>query len=99
MNTPTPPEQQAPDFDALRKRRNESVRESIAKIAAEFGCDPEKMTHNHNDNSCYCACASGGPCEHKWDGPAWYSEDGCGMSVTCSRCGGTAMSHSLRVGP
>ena len=40
-----------------------------------------------------------GPCEHKWDGPDWESEDGCACSVTCSLCGCTAMSHDMRNAP
>ena len=33
--------------------------------------------------------------QHQWDGPEWVSEDGCANSATCSRCGMTAMHHSL----
>ena len=38
-------------------------------------------------------------CEHKWDGPDYESEGGLCFSVTCSRCGITAMSHSMRNAP
>ncbi len=36
-------------------------------------------------------------CEHVFDGPS-VKIDG-GGSVTCSRCGMTAMDHDIRVGP
>lgn len=87
-----------PDFEALRAKRNASVAASHAKLELEYGI---KLSSNFNPNACYCACGSEprGPCEHKWDGPDWESEDGCACSVTCSRCGTTAMSHDLRTGP
>lgn len=81
------------DFEALRAARNARVFEQHKKLEAEYGI---KLTSNFNPNSCYCACGTAGPCEHKWDGPDWESEDGCAMSVTCSRCGSTAMSHDIR---
>lgn len=87
-----------PDFDALRAARNQAVKESMQRLADEDGIPFESLQTNFNPHACYCACGSGGPCEHKWDGPVWESEDGCMSSVTCSRCGGTAMSHSLRTG-
>lgn len=49
--------------------------------------------------ACSCACATGGPCEHKWDGNGVEFNGGRGWSRTCSRCGCTAMSHDLRVMP
>ena len=84
-----------PDFDALRAERNAAMTASQKRLEAEYGVS---MHSNFNPNSCYCACGTGGPCEHKWDGPEWESEDGCSFSSTCSRCGTTAMSHSLRTG-
>jgi hypothetical protein len=87
-----------PDFDALRAKRNAAVQEQVRKLAEEFGVPLESMRSNFSPNACYCACPDG-PCEHSWDGPEWRSEDGCAMSCTCSRCGTTAMSHSMRVGP
>ena len=86
------------NFDDLRAARNAEVLEQCKKIEAEYGV---KMTSNFNPHSCYCACGSEprGPCEHTWDGPEWISEDECASSVTCSRCGMTAMSHDMRYGP
>ncbi len=86
-----------PDFDALRAARNASVQESMQKMADEYGIPLQSLRSNFNPSACYCACP--GPCEHKWDGEEWVSEDGCGSSVTCSRCGCTAMSHDMRVLP
>ncbi len=87
-----------PDFEALRAKRNACVAASHARLELEYGV---KLNSNFNPNACYCACGSEprGPCEHKWDGPDWESEDSCACSVTCSRCGMTAMSHDLRAGP
>jgi hypothetical protein len=88
----------APDFDALRADRNARVQASMQKLADEHGIPLQSLRSNFNPNACYCACPDG-PCEHKWDGDWWTSEDGCAQSATCSRCGTTAMSHSLRTGP
>lgn len=90
-----------PDFEALRTKRNASVLEMHKKLAAEYGLPVEKLTSNFNPYKCYCACSAEprGPCEHKWDGPDWVSEDGCACSSTCSRCGTTAMSHDMRNAP
>jgi len=88
----------APDFEALRAKRNADVLERIQKLAAEMQMPVSTLQSTFNPNACYCACPEG-PCEHKWDGPDWESSDGCMMSVTCSRCGMTAMSHDLRTGP
>jgi hypothetical protein len=38
-------------------------------------------------------------CDHKWDGPAWESQDGCMSSATCSACGMAAIHHDMRNGP
>ncbi len=49
---------------------------------------------------CRCECPDG-PCEHQWDGP-WVEINlggGGGDSVTCSRCGITAIGHDLRCLP
>lgn len=89
----------APDFEALRAKRNQSVAEATQKLADEMDMPIGSLQSNFNPNACYCACNGGGPCEHNWDGPVWESDDGCTSSATCSRCGCTAMSHSLRTGP
>lgn len=89
----------APDFDALRAERNAKHAEWVAAMQAE-GWSVGHCAQRDND-ACYCTCGveGGGLCEHRWDGEPWASSDGCEWSVTCSRCGTTAMSHSLRVGP
>jgi len=89
----------APDFEALRAKRNADVETRIQKLAAELQMPVSTLQSTFNPNACYCACGQGGPCEHKWDGKPWESDDGCMMSVTCSRCGMTAMSHNMRTGP
>lgn len=89
----------APDFEALRAERNRQVMEHHKKLADEIGVPLSSLSSNHNPNACYCACTSGGPCEHKWDGEGYESDDGLCWSATCSRCGHTAMSHDMRVMP
>lgn len=88
-----------PDFDALRARRNASVRERLRKTAAELGVAEASIRTTFDPNACYCACSTGGPCEHKWDGEGYEPEDGSFWSATCSRCGCTAMSHDMRCAP
>jgi hypothetical protein len=88
-----------PDFEALRAARNLSVLAAQEKMAAEWGVPLQSLRSNFNPESCYCACATHGPCEHAWDGKPWESEDGCGWSTTCSRCGVTSMSHDMRNAP
>jgi hypothetical protein len=87
-----------PDFEALRRKRNASVQEHLQKLADEHGVPLQSLRSNFNPHACYCACPEG-PCEHKWDGEGYESEDGCCWSATCSRCGCTAMSHDMRVMP
>ena len=82
------------DFEALRAERNAKRRAWEAKMRAE-GWEVAKC-NLRADSACYCACGTGGPCEHDWDGKPYESDDGCTWSATCSRCGITAMSHSLR---
>lgn len=87
------------EFDALKRKRDESVRESVARICTEQGWDMTKVAvHTSHSADCYCACPDG-PCQHIWDGPNVEFDDGQGMSVTCSRCGELAFSHSMRTGP
>lgn len=86
------------DFDALRAERNRKRREWEESVRAEGFVPLGQDCAHHLDDACYCACPEG-PCEHKWDGEVWESEDRCASSATCSRCGTTAMSHSLRTGP
>ena len=86
------------DFDALRAERNRIIRESMQRLAVEEDLPVEALRSNYAWDACYCACASGGPCEHRWDGEGIEFDNGCGWTATCSRCGGTAMSHSMRIG-
>lgn len=88
-----------PDFKALRAERNKGVMEHFQKLADEIGVPLSSLQSNYNPNACYCACTSGGPCEHKWNGKGVEFEGGRGWSATCSRCGGTAISHDMRAGP
>jgi Zn-finger protein len=83
-----------PDFEAMRAKRKAKRREREAEWAAEG----HEVVWADDADACYCACPHG-PCEHKWDGKPWESKDGLAMSVTCSRCGTTAMSHDLKVMP
>lgn len=53
-------------------------------------CGPSK-------GKCKCECSTGGPCDHDWDGPEETTEHS--SSATCSKCGMSAMSHSMWVGP
>jgi len=85
-----------PDFNALRTKRNASVQATMQKIADEEGIPITSLSTNFNPNKCYCACPDG-PCEHKWDGEWYDSQDGLMQSATCSRCGTLAMSHSMGV--
>lgn len=87
-----------PDFEKLRADRNKAIDGFAKSVAEKYGWDANKIEVSHDPHACYCACPDG-PCEHKWDGEDWESECGCAVSVTCSRCGTTAMSHDMRVGP
>lgn len=88
----------AAEIVALRAERNEKRREWEREMAAD-GWQVSSHCAHTADSACYCDCGNGGLCEHKWDGEPWQSADGCGWSATCSRCGITAMSHSLRTAP
>lgn len=85
-----------PDFEALRAERNRQVLEAHERLAEEMGVPLQSMRSNFNPAACYCACGTRGPCEHKWDGDEWESDDKLASSVTCSRCGITAMSYDMR---
>ena len=85
-----------PNFEALRAERN-AMHEAWLKEMAADGWRP--VGNCFDPNACYCACATGGPCEHAWNGPEYVSEGGCLSSATCARCGMTAFSHSMRFMP
>lgn len=86
-----------PDFDALRKRRDEAVIEIVRAFAKERGLDPDKLTFSMCPPGCLCACPDG-PCEHEFAG--WRDfEDGSGGETVCQKCGMGCMSHDMRVAP
>lgn len=70
----------------------------MSELGAHFACGPSNAT-------CKCTCGVEGVehvCQHQWDGEGEtteYEGGGCSWSATCSRCGMSAMSHSLWVGP
>jgi hypothetical protein len=86
-----------PDFDALRKERNDKRKAWEEQMRAEGFVPLGSGCAYNRDDACYCACSSGGPCEHNWNGEWQTFADGLGSSVTCSRCGMLAYSHSLRI--
>lgn len=86
-----------PDFAALRAARNAAVQAETQRLAEEWGVPLQSLRSSFNPAACYCACASGGPCEHDWDGQP--CEDDGLWSCTCSKCGTLEMSHSLRTAP
>ena len=88
-----------PNFETLRTERNRRVMESHQRLADELGLPLSSVRTNFNPNACYCACTTGGPCEHQLDGAGVEFDDGAGWSVTCSRCGCTAIGHDMRVLP
>ena len=74
-----------PDFEALRAERNAAIDAFAEKMrAAGFDIGQCQL---RDKEACYCACSNGGPCEHKWDGKPYESENGCMWGKTCSRCG------------
>lgn len=85
-----------PDFEALRAERNAKVKETINRLAAEFGGEAELIFSLFDPNGCYCACSTGGQCEHQWNGQGAKFYPSKGWSVTCSRCGMLALNHSLK---
>jgi hypothetical protein len=92
---------EAHDFEKMREERNAAIKTMIEDEYKRRGWAMEDVRHTFDFNSCYCACASGGPCEHNFQG--WrdhYHENGmvCGGETVCKRCGLGAMSHSLRIG-
>lgn len=86
-----------PDFETLRAARNQRVLDLHQKLADEWGVDLTAANSTFDPQACYCACPDG-PCEHTWDGKMREGAYGS-ISVTCSRCGCTAIGHDLRVMP
>lgn len=66
----------------------------MTELGTYFACGPSNAT-------CKCTCGLKDVehvCQHQWDGPEEfieYPEGGCSSSATCSRCGMSAMSHSM----
>lgn len=86
----------APDFERLRAERDASLLKKRQKWADKHGVSVDAIHMHVSPGRCYCDCAQGGPCEHKWDGKP-YESDGL-WSTTCSLCGTTSFSHSMRIG-
>jgi hypothetical protein len=85
------------DFEALRAERNRQHREWVDQMRDQ-GWQVSLCSIN-DEKACYCACATGGPCEHAWDGEPYDSPITGAWSTTCSKCGELSYSHSLRTGP
>lgn len=85
------------DFESLREQRNKEVQESTERLATRLGVPADSLLTNFDPASCYCDCANGGPCEHKWDGEPYESDDDGAFvsSATCSLCGCVALNHDL----
>lgn len=87
------------EFEELKRKRDESIKQSVLEMCEKYGWDPAQTAfHASHTDGCYCACPDG-PCQHEWDGPSVEFDDGHGMSVTCSRCGTLAFSHDMRFAP
>lgn len=83
----------APDFDELRRQRDEALERAIQAFCDEHGWDRSTVQAHASPGGCYCACPDG-PCEHDFQG--WRAfEDGNGGEQVCTKCGMGAMSHSL----
>ena len=59
--------------------------------------EPKVVIHTCGPSTAKCVCKCPESCEHKWDGPN--QEFLNGVSVTCSRCGMTAIQHAMWVCP
>lgn len=84
-----------PDFDALRKERDEALRKLVDAVCEKHGWNRSEVTYSASPSGCYCACPDG-PCEHEFGG--WREfEDGSGGEQFCPKCGTGSMSHSMRM--
>lgn len=96
MKQPRPTEA---EFDELKRKRDAALAETVDAVCAEWGWDRSQVAvHVSHSSVCYCACPDG-PCQHDWSGPNVPIGDGHGFSVTCSRCGASAISHDMRCAP
>jgi hypothetical protein len=85
------------EFAELARKRDEAVAATVDAICTKHGWDRGEITfHASHMHGCYCACPDG-PCQHVWDGPEETGDNY--SSVTCSRCGTSAISHDMRCGP
>ena len=83
-----------PDFEELRRKRNEDIKEIINSFARSQGVDPSEVKSTFNFDVCYCACPEG-ICEHEFIREPEQKE----YDSKCKRCGLSEMSHDLRVAP
>ena len=93
-------DQDAPDFEALRAKRNAAMADVIEAAARSMGWTPEEgpVQCTFDPSACYCDCANGGPCEHVWGG--WRETHlHLGGEAFCQKCGMGATHHSLANGP
>lgn len=86
-----------PNFEALRRQRNASVKAMLDAAVERHGWDAAKVKSSFDLDACYCDCPYG-LCEHDWQGGPEF-EDGSGGSQVCIRCGLQAMSHDVCVAP
>ena len=84
-----------PNFEKLRAERDAAIDAFAEKMRADGWKVGQCALRDKS--ACYCDCINGGPCEHDTDGVPYESDDGLTWSATCSKCGMTAMSHSLRL--
>ena len=89
----------APDFEALRAKRNADTEAMLREVLVSMGGDQNQPVRSCFDpNACYCTCGTEDHvCEHNFKG--WREfHDGRGGETVCERCGMGAMSHTLRCG-
>lgn len=85
------------EFEELKRKRDQAVRQSVLRLCEKNGWDPVKTAfHASSMTGCYCACPDG-PCQHVWDGHDHEEENM--ISVTCSKCGSVAAYHDMRCMP
>lgn len=86
-----------PDFDELRRKRDEAAEKAIAELCAKYGWNPNAVRYHMSPHDCYCDCPDG-PCEHQFSGWREFAH-GRGGEQFCTKCGMGAMAHSMRVRP
>lgn len=58
---------------------------------------PERRAKSTDRDEIFLHVSAPDQCAHQWDGPE--VDIGNGTSATCSKCGMTAISYSLRTAP